>query len=578
MTSYVVVDLETTVNNDQVGKFGGSPYYPANRIVMAGWLGSDSSVNIDINPDSVRTPDTRLLIGHNIGFDLAYMLRDEQFSAWFWGNRVRVWDTMVAQYIISGQQDQYASLNYCSGIYGGTQKIDAIKEMWDNGIKTEDMDPDLLQTYLIGDLRNTETVYKGQLRIAQSMGILPLLSSMMEAVLCTTEMEFNGLHFDTDIAQAAIPALRDAIAEAEEAVIVALVKDCKDFPYWFLNVGSDEQISSILFGGDFKYECRDYALDDNGDIQHYKGGARAGQAKTKIHKRRLPLSGICRPGSTQQKGAAGYYGVGEDKLKKIKHPAVVSILAYRGLIKDLNTYYIGYSAMTWQHDGCIHHKLNTVSTETGRLSSSQPNLQNVNGKGDIKNCFTSRWGSDGVILQGDYSQLEVVYQAWVSGDEAMSKDIIDGVDFHCKRLAYKTGEDYDHVFHMCKVVEDPEYLAARKDIKSVSFQKSYGAGIKAVSESTGIPKEEVKAIFEAEDMMYYGVVLFNQQVAAEVEQSAVLTSKHSFAGYPVRKGTYRSVTGRRYVFTEDDAPQFMKDRGSDVSFSPTKIKNYPINS
>lgn len=158
----------------------------------------------------------------------------------------------------------------------------------------------------------------------------------------------------------------------------------------------------------------------------------------------------------------------------------------------------------------------------------------------------------------------------------MKQDIKDGIDFHVKRLSYKTGEEYQYLFNKCKVEEDPYWVKQRKDIKIVSFQKSYGAGIAKVSMSTGLPRKEVKAIFEAEDRMYSGVVDYNERVAAEVNASARPTDKHSFLGYPIRRGQQLSVTGRRYVFMQDDAPQFMKDRGEHVSFSPTKMRNYSI--
>ena len=62
---------------------------------------------------------------------------------------------------------------------------------------------------------------------------------------------------------------------------------------------------------------------------------------------------------------------------------------------------------------------------------------------NIKKCFTSRFEDEGVIMEGDWSQLEVVAQAFLSGDEQMKQDIRDGIDFHCKRLAYKLGMDYE---------------------------------------------------------------------------------------------------------------------------------------
>jgi DNA polymerase I-like protein with 3'-5' exonuclease and polymerase domains len=899
--TYVVCDLETSIDNDVIGDFGGSPWYSGNRVVQSGWLWDDGKIQvIDYRDDpyTVVIPYETLLIGHNFKFDLQYLWRDKGFSDWFWSNGVKVWDTMVAQYVLTGQQDKFASLNYCSGIYGGTQKIDKVKEMWEAGVRTEDIDPDLLREYLIGDLKNTEIVYKAQVKEAERLGLMPLILSMQEATLCAGHMEYNGLCFDKGVARDAMTPLRDSIVSLEEDIIMALHADDPTLPYIHMNVGSDAQLSAALFGGVLKTRQRDCMYDDDGQVILYKGGKNAGKPKTKWFDIKTECAGMASVPDNAEKTKAGHYQVGEDIIKKVKHPVIPLVLAYRAAKKDLSTYYVGYSNMAWPDElnsmlGTIHHKLNTVGTETGRLSSSTPNLQNVSGKGAIKECFVSRWGKDGSILQGDYSQLEIVYQAWVSGDEAMMQDIREGIDFHCveenteiyttvgwvkakdidrnihrvyhpgtvagslshsspqdvwsaagaelvsvhgdlhdelvskqhsiyldgrrqpvsefvgtklnqtrfmnswggacnsvlsddhirlliwaicdahmfkrcgtqkingvrwklskprkiaaltellermkipykvnacpktglnklqpqfiivygewqdwlfnkigfakswptllmdcdkrqasiiydtlaitdgcikdkhlvwtttdlaganivcdmfrrcgiackttsykrisnfnstkatitmtaypqvydrrhvkvtdtgetgtvvgittltgtlitrrngkaqvtgncKRLAYKTGEEYDYIVDMVKVKEDPAYVKARKGIKMVSFQKSYGAGIKKVSETTGIPRKEVKAIFEAEDRMYSGVVTYNELVHAEVMASSRPTDKHSFLGYPIRRGQQLSVTGRRYTFWEDDAPQFMRDKGEMVSFSPTKLKNFSI--
>ena len=378
--SYIICDLETSIDNTMIGKFGGDPYYPENFIVQAGWLAKGENVliqdcredNMEVYPKAGTT-----LVGHNFKFDLAYLMRNPVWKQKLFDEGVLIWDTMVAQYVLSGQIDTMKSLNYCSAIYGGAQKIDVIKEMWNEGVRTQDMDPDLLREYLVGDLKNTEIVYLAQVREAERLGMMPLMLSMMEATLCAAIMEFNGLRFDKGHAREAMAPMQAQIDEAEEQVITALVREYPELPYWHVNVGSDEQLSALIFGGVFKIQEKDYVLQD-GVVQHYKGGKKAGQPKTKWYKRGYGYDGVCQPVQGEEKGKAGYYGVGEDVLLKTKHPCVDSILKFRGLKKDLNTYFIGYSGMAWpvrdnpMQYGTIHHTLNTALTITGRFSSSKP--------------------------------------------------------------------------------------------------------------------------------------------------------------------------------------------------------------
>lgn len=90
---------------------------------------------------------------------------------------------------------------------------------------------------------------------------------------------------------------------------------------------------------------------------------------------------------------------------------------------------------------------------------------------NIKRVFCSRWYG-GSILEADLSQIEVVVQAFLTQDPNMVQDVIKGVDFHVKRLAYVLGEEYDSVWSKCHVLKDPAYVKKRKDIKSFSFQRA----------------------------------------------------------------------------------------------------------
>ena len=159
-----------------------------------------------------------------------------------------------------------------------------------------------------------------------------------------------------------------------------------------------------------------------------------------------------------------------------------NLMEYRDLTKDVNTYYLkvddkgNESGMLKyvEPDGIIHHRLNNCATVTGRLSGSSPNMQNLprDGTSKVKEMFSSRFGSEGRIVEVDYSALEVVALASISGDKNLLENLLAGTDMHCYRLAGALGEDYESVVEKCNDKSHPEhkrYKQLRTDIKPKAF-------------------------------------------------------------------------------------------------------------
>jgi len=162
--TYLVLDLETSIKNrgeEAIGGMKASPWYSLNKIVMMGGLvEEDDAVKIKKYPalDTPLRRDADIIIGHNIKFDCHYLMRDsEDFRDAL--VKLQIWDTQLAEYILSGQTMLYPSLDQCSEKYGGVLKDDAIKEYWDNDIDTEDIPEEQLQEYLVHDVENTHLVF-----------------------------------------------------------------------------------------------------------------------------------------------------------------------------------------------------------------------------------------------------------------------------------------------------------------------------------------------------------------------------------------------------------------------------------
>lgn len=365
-----------------------------------------------------------------------------------------------------------------------------------------------------------------------------------------------------------------------------------------------------------RYEAARAVLDK------FASGKRKGELKTKNFqvddltkpKGKITDLGFTFPGYTTPKpewkgeltdfNGGPVYSVGGDIIEELRITGIpfLKALANREKIaKDLGTYYwvenddgIKKGMLTCvMPDGRIHHKLNHSITVTTRLSSSDPNLQNTpradfdkllgRMKSVVKRMFSSRFGDEGEMTEIDYSQLEVVVQGLLTGDQQLIADLLAGVDFHCKRLAAKLKEDYDDVVRKCKVDEIEEYVEGRTKIKGFTFQRAYGAGPPAIAASTGMTIEEVKELIEVEEQLYPGITKFYDAVQASCNATrwptmvrACLPDKPSVS-VQCGRGEYKTPTQARFVFTEVPLSAYgRKMEKADTGFYRPHIQNWPI--
>jgi DNA polymerase-1 len=289
------------------------------------------------------------------------------------------------------------------------------------------------------------------------------------------------------------------------------------------------------------------------------------------------------------------YGAGADIVdvltKRGGVPFLEALGTFSALTKEIGTYLVvrdsegklkGMLTCVDPHALLIHHKLNHTSTVTGRLSSSDPNLQNLprGDKSKVKQMFISRW-ADGRMIEADYSQLEVVVQGVLTGDKNLCRDLIARIDFHCKRVAASRDCSYEEALEWCKNEAHVKYAVwkvFRTEAKIFSFQRAYGAGAKTIAEATGMSIEDVEALIVAELEMYPEVEEYYAKVEAEINRTAVpIRAQRDNGSYGVyRRGHYTAPTGTRYSWRSYDAPAFLRKRGITDTFSPPEIRNYPV--
>ncbi len=180
---------------------------------------------------------------------------------------------------------------------------------------------------------------------------------------------------------------------------------------------------------------------------------------------------------------------------------------------------------------------------------------------DIKQCFISRF-KHGVLLEADFSQLEVIGLAVLSGDPVLRNDLISGVDMHRKMAAKLFLKPEDEV-------TDEE----RRITKQLSFQLQYGAGASSMAKKNDISKAKAEEFISNYYDRYPQVRVWQDAVNDEVKRSRTGSGKKTLKGLPAGKGRHYSPTGRLYTFYEYDTPDW---HTHDTAFSPTQIKNYPV--
>jgi DNA polymerase I-like protein with 3'-5' exonuclease and polymerase domains len=195
---------------------------------------------------------------------------------------------------------------------------------------------------------------------------------------------------------------------------------------------------------------------------------------------------------------------------------------------------------------------------------------------DIKDCFISRFGDQGFIVEFDYSQLEVVGLAELSGDTQLRLDILNGRCQHCTSASFLYGVDYN-IIKDAYDRGDKEWTKKRKIAKAPGFLLQYGGGAKLMAKNTGLPVEQCQAFIDNYYARYPKVKEFQDANIAAVEASRELVYKDPSDDSMTGKGTLVSETGRRYVFWERPAPEWkVRQGGVANSFPPTNIKNYPV--
>ena len=325
-----------------------------------------------------------VLVGHNIKFDLHYLSKHWDVKEWMKKGGM-IWDTMVAEYVLSGMSKNnktkgVLSLDALAEEYGLPLKDDNIKEYFAAGMGADEIPEEEILPYLQNDVEVTASIFKSQADEAIRSGMMPLLINMMEATLATWLMEAEG----AVVNRTTIHEYKEQLTLEREVAYNEATRQMEEMSgLTWLSPTSDKHLSTLLFGGKLKHKEPVVIIDKDGEPARYKSGKKKGELKTRMENVEYTLPRILNPSVCEAESNTNGYSVTDAVLSKIQvtHVTPMKLLAtaikeIRRIDKEMSTYVDGYLNRIW-HDGKLHPEYQTCMTDTGRLSCTNPNLQNI---------------------------------------------------------------------------------------------------------------------------------------------------------------------------------------------------------
>ena len=401
-----------------------------------------------------------LKIGQNIKYDMEVLMN--------YGVRLTapMFDTMLAHYVLQPEQKHNMDILAETLLNYQTIHIDELIGPKGKSQKNmRDISPADICDYAAEDADITLRLYnvlKPRLKEADVEDLFYNIEMPLVPVLA--EMEMNGVLLDTNALAETSKVFTDRMTQIE--------KNIYELAGHQFNIASPKQVGEVLFG------------------------------EMKI---------VDKPKKTK----TGQYVTSEEVLQQLrsKAPIVDHILEHRGLKKLLGTYVDALPKLINPHTGHIHTSFNQAVTATGRLSSSDPNLQNIPVRGEdgkeIRKCFIPEPGC--LFFSADYSQIELRVMAHLSGDKNMIEAFREGYDIHAATAARIYKEDINIVTR-----------DQRTKAKRANFGIIYGITVFGLAERLEISRDEAKQLIDG----YFETF---PQVHDYMEKAKQLAREHGYA-------------------------------------------------
>ena len=402
-------------------------------------------------------------IGQNIKYDLIILKNYgvEMQGVYF--------DTMLAHYLI--EPELRHNMNFMSETYlkYAPVEIETLIGKGKNQLSMRDIAVDRVKEYAAEDADVTFQLYQYFKPKLEEAGLEKLFFEIeMPLVEVLTDIEFAGVRIDGNYLNNFSLELTDKIKLLENKVYEEAGTR--------FNIASPKQVGEVLFD------------------------------KLKI------------PYRWKKTGKSDQYSTDEEKMSElaITYPVVQSILDFRGVAKLQSTYVDALPRLINPRTGRVHSSFNQALAATGRLSSQNPNLQNIPVKTEegrrVRKAFIPR-DANHVILSADYSQIELRLIAEMAPEQAMLDAFQNNLDIHSSTAAkvYDTPLD--------KVTGDQ-----RRNAKTVNFSIIYGAGATNLSQQLSIPRSEAKKLIDAYFEQYKGLKMYMENVVNDARKNGFVVT------------------------------------------------------
>ena len=402
-------------------------------------------------------------IGQNIKFDLM-VLRRLGITI-----RGRMYDTMILHYLLDPESRH--NMNALAEKYLNYKPIE-IETLIGKGSKQLTMDlvnVERVKEYAAEDADVTLQLKQALYPMIEQIGLQHLYFEIEEPMIAVlADIEMAGVRIDSEALAVYAVELNRKLAELEAAIRTEAGEPN-------LNINSARQLGEVLFG------------------------------KMRIAEK---------PKMTKTK----QFCTDEDYLQLFarKHRIVDLILEYRGVKKLLSTYVEALPQLVNRSTGRIHTSFNQAVTATGRLSSTNPNLQNIPVRDDmgrrIRKAFIPS-DDDHLLLSADYSQVELRLMAHLSGDESLIAAFEHGEDIHAATAAKLFNKTLDEVTS-----------EERRRAKTANFGIIYGISAFGLSQRLEIPRKEAKEIIDGYFASYPGVKKYMDNVVEKAKEEGFVST------------------------------------------------------
>jgi DNA polymerase-1 len=378
-------------------------------------------------------------------------------------------DTMIAHYLC--EPDLRHKLDYLAQSYLNYKMVPIEKLIGKGGknqLTMRDVSVEKVSDYAAEDADITLQLKPILSEMLQENGTVELFEKLeMPLVRVLTDMEFEGVRIDGDFLNNYSKELEKMIAEKERSIYLkAGVR---------FNIASPKQVGEVLFDKmEIPYRWR----------------------KTK----------------------SGQYSTSEEKLSELaaEHEYVQEILDFRKFSKLKSTYVDALPRLINPKTGRVHSSFNQARAATGRLSSENPNLQNIPIKGDagreIRKAFIPR-DENHILLAADYSQIELRLIAEIANETAMLEAFQAGHDIHSATAAKVYGVPLEEVT-----------AEQRRNAKTVNFSIIYGAGATNLSQQLSIKRSEAKILIENYFAQYQELKKYMDNVVEDCRKNGYVTT------------------------------------------------------